>query len=370
MDKIRVLQFPFSANNGVSTYATNNWRHIDKSRFLFDFAVVRKSFNPVWEENLVRSGAGIKKIFCSADKEPNLYREQVHNMLYGNYDVVHLHTSFWKRLTIEEIAVECKIPKIIIHSHNSGVDIIDEAERTAVEQLHYKLRDQISPAFGTHFCACSKAAAEWLFGPQIPQSQIKILKNAIDVNKFLFNQQIRDEYRKKLGLENCFVIGHVGRFVYQKNHKFLLEVFQKVSTEMTNARLLLVGNGPLAEETKELAVRLKIDDKVIFAGVRDDIAQLLMAMDAFCLPSIFEGLGIVLIEALSAGLKCLASISVPHETCICENIVRLPITPEVWIERLLDLSTGYPRANMYEEITKAGYNIKVEIKNVEKLYFS
>mgnify|MGYP001039048715 FL=1 len=370
MDKIRVLQFPFHCNSGVQAYATNNWKHIDKSRFSFDFAVVRKTFNPSWEESLVRSGAGIKKIFCSADKEPDLYKEQIRNMLRGNYDVVHLHTSFWKRLTIEEIAVECKIPKIIIHSHNSGLDIADDAERAATEKRHYIFRDQISPALGTDFCACSQLAADWLFGPQISRSQIKILKNAIDVSKFTFNPKIRDEYREKMGLQNCFVIGHAGRFAYQKNHKFLLEVFQKVAAEIENARLLLIGEGPLAEEIKELAVRLKIDNKVIFAGQRNDMAQLFMAMDVFCLPSRFEGLGIVMIEAQAAGLPCIASDSVPSEACISQKSVSLPLNFEKWIQQIVCFSKGYQRENMYATVTSAGYNIDVQIKQIEELYLN
>jgi glycosyltransferase involved in cell wall biosynthesis len=137
---------------------------------------------------------------------------------------------------------------------------------------------------------------------------------------------------------------------------------------LDNAKLLLVGDGQLKDRLIDVAKSLKIDDKVIFTGNRNDVNDILQASDVFCLPSRFEGLGIVLIEAQSAGLKCLASDVIPKEVCVTDNITMLPNKVENWVEQIIEISKGYERRNMYEEITNAGYNIKEQIKKVEKLY--
>lgn len=368
MEKVRVLQFPFSANNGVTAYATNNWTFMDRTKIQCDFAVVRKSFDLAWEEKILQMGGGIQHILYSQNLDEARYIEQLSKLLRGNYDVVHLHTSFWKRLLIEQIAADCRIPRIIVHAHNTGVDYADDAVRQAAEKKHYELRAQIDESFATDFCACSMPAADWLFGDRIPASKVKIMKNAIDVDQFLFNQSIRDAYRKALGLEGCFVIGHIGRFSHQKNQEFLVDVLAKVCETKTNARLLFVGEGEQEPAIREKVRRLKLTDQVIFAGQRSDVPGLMQAMDLFCLPSRFEGLGIVLVEAQAAGLQCLASEQIVDEVCITDHISRLPFNVDCWAEAVIERTNGYKRECMYDAVTEAGYNIKFQIKEIENLY--
>lgn len=367
MGKIKVLQFPFSSNNGVTAYATNNWRYIDKSKFHFDFVVVRNHFNPVWEKKMLQSNAGIKELFYSAEQQPGLYAKRLREIFSEGYDVVHLHTSFWKRLTVEEIAVECKIPKIILHSHNTGVDSASDRNQ-AIYNRHCEIRRQFDLSYATDFCACSRAAAEWLFGEQVPKNRIQIMKNAIEVEKYIHDKEVRDQYRRNLGLDGSFVIGCVGRFSYQKNQEFLLSVFRAVTQRVPDAYLLLVGEGPMEAELKEQAQRLGIGNRVIFMGQRNDVPQLLQAMDVFCLPSRFEGLGIVLVEAQAAGLICFTSENIVNEVCITDHLIKLPFDPQLWSNAIASVSWGYQRKNMYGPITDAGYNLKFQIKNVEKLY--
>ena len=319
---------------------------------------------------MLQSGAGIKTLFCSADREPERYADELYKMLCGKYDVVHLHTSSWKRLLIEQIAVACQIPKIIVHSHNAGIDIEDEVARKKAEKIHYKVREQFSSALATDFCACSKAAADWLFGEQVPSSRIKILNNAINIEKFIYNADIREKYRHELGVDNSFVIGHIGRFSYQKNHAFLIDAFQKVCSKTPNVRLLLVGTGPLMDSVRKQAQQMKIADKIIFAGQRNDVANLLQAMDLFCLPSKFEGFPIVLIEAQAAGLKCLASTAIAEEVCVSSNIMQIPLCVDHWEDAIIYIAKGYVRKNMYDEMTAKDYNIKFQIKELERLYGS
>lgn len=367
MGKIKVLQFPFSSNSGVTTYATKNWEYIDKNKFDFDFVVVRKHFNLAWEEKIIQSGAGIKELFYSAQQQEELYAEHLRRLLSAHYDVVHLHTSFWKRLTIEQIAIERDIPKIIVHAHNTGLEVSGSYDQAAYDR-HCEIKKKINKNLATNFCACSKAAADWLFGENIPEERIQILKNAIEVEEYIYNKDIRDKYRCDLNLDGCFVIGCVGRLSYQKNQEFLLTVIHDIADKVKNVRLLLVGEGPLENELKSQVQRLGIENQVIFLGQRNDVPELLQSMDVFCLPSRFEGLGIVLVEAQASGLICFGSECVVDEVCVTDNLTRLPLDAAVWSEAIASVSSGYQRENMYDQITDAGYNLKFQIKNVEKLY--
>lgn len=368
MEKIRVLQFPISANNGVKSYALNNWKFLDKSKFECDFVVVRPDLG--FEEEFAKAGAGVKYLLSSAEREREQYISDLKKILLGNYDVVHLHTSYWKRLLIEEIAMECKIPKVIVHSHNTQIDIADEEKRKKAEEVHWKLRDEFDTSLATDFCACSQAAADWLFGPKIPQNQIKVLHNAIDVKKYVFNQHIRDEYRRRLGLEDDFVIGHIGRFSIQKNHDFLIEVFYKVVSEIPNAKLMLVGEGTLKDRIKEKVQELNLSDKVLFLGQRNDIPQLLQAMDVFCLPSKFEGLSIALVEAQAAGLPCIVSDYNSEEALVLtESIVPLQLVYENWISAIIKtFYTKLYRKICTNRLIENGYELADSIKSIEELY--
>jgi len=366
--KIRVFQFPFGGNGGVKHYAMNNWNHLDKNKFSCDFGTVQKTLG--FEEEASQSGAGAKYIPCTAEQDPDRFRDEIWKLLYGNYDVVHLHTSYWKSFLVEEAAMACKIPKVIIHSHSAGVDVVDSEQRLKEEKIHMLRRKEFRPSLATDLCACSRMAADWLFGEQIPRSDVKILKNAIEAEKFVFQKAVRDKYRNEMGLSDNFVIGHVGRFVYPKNHKFLMDVFHAASKKIPNARLLLVGEGPLERDVKNQADAYGLADKVIFTGLRNDVHNLMQAMDVFCLPSRFEGFPIVLIEAQASGLPCLASNVITNEVCISEQIKMLPFVIERWTDELIELSKGYKRQNMYEFITSAGYNIQYQIKEIEDLYMS
>lgn len=367
MKKMKILQFPISMNSGVTQYAMNNWKFISKDDFQFDFALVRE--NAALEAEIRRTGAGVKHIFASADRNREMYIQEVGAVLSEEYDAVHLHTSFWKRLLIEELAVQYQVPKIIVHSHNTFVDVQDAEARIKAEELHFALRKKFDMSLATDFCACSKDAADWLFGDNIPRSRIRILRNAIDVERYLFHAQIRADMRSRLGLDGKFVIGHVGRFSYQKNHEFLVDVFHDVCKEMPHAVLMLIGEGPLEAPIHEKAARLGLSEKILFMGQREDVPDLLQAMDMFCLPSRFEGLGIVLIEAQAAGLPCLISDIMTDEGAITDLVTRLPLEVDPWREYILRSALeSSERPNMLEPVTAAGYNIRHQIKELEQMY--
>ena len=370
MRKYKILQFPIrNTKSGVTQYVMNNREHIDKSRFQFDFATLDKTLD--YAEILTEQGCKVHYISCYAEDDPATFISEVNVILDNGYDAVHLHTSFWRSFAIEEIAIARKVPVIIVHSHNSGIGgAAANINREAALDLHNRRKAEFSVDLATHFCACSTKAADWLFGPQISRENIQILKNAIDVEKFAYNKDIRTKYRRELGLDDSFVIGNIGRFEYQKNHDFLIDVFAEVSKKVINAKLLLVGIGDLMNNIKEKVDRLKLTDKVLFLGKRSDAAELYQAMDVFALTSRFEGLGMALIEAQCSGLKTYNNIenNIPENT-ITENIIGLPLDVEIWTSEIISIAqSGYDRLDHTAQVVAAGYSIKEQIKILEQIY--
>lgn len=370
MKKIKILQFPIAnSKGGITHYALENWRWMDKSRFHCDFATMSKHLD--FEDEIRATGSNIFYISCYAEENKERFTDEFRKILAeGNYDVVHLHTKQWKSFLVEEICKEYCVSKIIVHSHNTEIDVWNPLKREKERLLHEQIKRQFKENMATDFWACSDAAADFLFGEQISEQKIKIMPNAIDIDKFAYNPETRKRYREKYGLQDCFVIGHAGRFAYQKNHEFLVNTFAEVSKKIKNARLVLLGDGELFSEVQNQVKKLNLENRVLFLGKRDDIAGWYQAMDVFCLPSRFEGLGIVLIEAQTSGLKCITSMEVPDETHITENIIYLPLEQSRWVEEIVNCKNGYSRMNMKEQIHAAGYDISAVIKDMERLYES
>ncbi|UYZ34258.1 glycosyltransferase [Clostridium beijerinckii] len=367
MKKIKVLQFPIgNARGGITQYALENWKFIDKSRFQFDFATRSKTLD--FADELIDQGCKIHYLSCSSEENETQFIKEINQILREEYDVIHLHTSFWKGYLVEKLAMESKCPMVIIHSHSTMADGIDEKQRNEYVSKHNFYKDNLPIEYATDFCACSKLAANWLFGKQIPKQRINILKNAIDVSKYSFSSETRQAYREKLELDGCFVLGHIGRFVYPKNHEMLIEIFRNVYNEMPNARLMLIGEGELKDTISKKVKKYNLEDVVLFMGKRADVPQLLQAMDVFLLPSQFEGLGLVLIEAQVAGLKCLASTNVPKEAQITPNMEYVQDSVSDWVDGILKLTNGYERVKCDELIKKSGYDLREQIKILEKLY--
>lgn len=368
MKKIKILQFPVAnSQGGITQYVLQNWKFIDKSRFQFDFATMSKSLD--FAEELEKDGCKIFYISQYAEDDEKHFNEEFRRiLLQGHYDVVHLHTKQWKSFNVERIAKEVGIKKIIIHAHNTGIDILEEEKRQKEERLHYNVRERLTGGIATDYWACSKAAADFLYGDKISPDRIKIMNNAIDVKKFIFSEEIRKECRKKLKLEDKFVIGNVGRLVYQKNQEFLLKVFHEICKTRKDCILLLIGSGEKEEAYRKYVKDNCIEKNVIFLGQRKDVNNLLQAIDLFVLTSRFEGLPIGAIEAQTAGLKCLCSDKVTQEVMITDNIKLIPLEIELWESEIMKLIKPYMRRDMTDEITKAGYNILSQIKKIESLY--
>lgn len=367
MKKIKILQFPIANSfGGITHYAMENWKWIDKEQFQFDFATMSKCLD--FEDEITLTGSKVHYISCYAEENKQQFIKEVNHILDEGYDVVHLHTKQWKSFLMEQICLERKIAKIIVHAHSTKCDANDEEKRKKETEEHYKVRSQFSEHYATDFLACSNEAAQWLFGNQVPTEKVKIMNNAIETEKFLYNEKKRIALRKKFGVEDKFVIGTVGRMVYQKNHEFLINVFAKVCEQNENAVLFIIGDGELRIEIENQINELGISENVLLLGKRNDTNELYQAMDLFVLPSRFEGLPITLIEAQTSDLKCLCSDIITKEADILKNVSYLPLNSEIWINSILQNMQFYERRNNQTIIQNAGYDIHMQIKEIERIY--
>lgn len=368
MKKIKVLHFTIAnTGGGITQFVLKLWKHIDRSRFHFDFVTMSSYLD--FAEELEKQGCKIYYVTTYAETDKEQFVKEIESILDNGYDVVHLHTSWWRGFFLEEIAKKKGISKIIIHSHNTDVHIKENQSREDARKLHEEQKKLLREDMATDFLACSKKAADWLYGDYISKDKIKIIPNGIDLLEYEFSPRVRDEYRSKMNLQNCYVIGHVGRFAYQKNHEFLLDVFSGVLHECANAKLLLVGNGELENEIRDKAIRLGIYQNIIFAGKRNDVNHLMQAMDIFVLPSRFEGLGIVLIEAQAAGLKCLVSDTVPEESKVLSDFEFIKLIKEEWVRAILEsIKQANDRTNQQNLLIEAGYDVANQVRKLQEIY--
>lgn len=261
-----------------------------------------------------------------------------------------------------------KVPVRIAHSHSSQA-----MGGILMETLH-ELHAKNIAENATHYFACSEVAADYFYPKELQQHEnFKIISNAIFIDRFRFDPKKRDQKRKELGLGDAFVVGHVGRFTPEKNHKRLIEIFSKLLEQEPNAYLVLVGVGPLMEESKELAKSLGIQDRVRFMGLQKDVPSFLQAFDCFVMTSHFEGLPIVTIEAQAAGLPLfLVEKNISKEAKITEDVTFIPkeVADEEWARIILEKTRATKRKDTREDIRAAGYDIEANAKEIAELFLS
>jgi glycosyltransferase involved in cell wall biosynthesis len=248
-------------------------------------------------------------------------------------------------------AAGCK--RVIAHAHNTGAVGLHK------RILHYINRIFI-PYLATDLFSCSAAASRFMFGKD---KNAALVRNAIDVKRFSYNLLSRTKVRDELGIDDdASVIGHVGRFAEQKNHPFLIEVFRSIAQKDESAKLLLAGSGHAEPKIRGIVDRYGLADRVIFYGTSQNVHELYSAMDAFLFPSLFEGLGIVCIEAQCCGLCVVASDVIPKNIDIAELVKwrRLSDPPECWADAVIDGLRLRRRDDMSAVIGGAGYDIDIE----------
>jgi len=259
----------------------------------------------------------------------------------GKYDVVHCHLDWFLNSYVCFIAMVAGIKKRIAHHHQAyTVQEPVEGPKTRLMSLPIHLAKNLlcfimripCKLFATHWLACGEAAAINGWGlSALKKGKVTILPNAIDPERFKFSECARKEIRAKYGIaEDDFVVGHVGRFYPQKNHDFLIDVFSEVHKQKPNAKLLLLGDGPLQEKIKQKVESLGLAEAVIFAGLQKEPAPFYSAMDVFAFPSLWEGLGIVLLEAQYNGLPCIVSNAIPKEVLISNLLTYSSFDVDEW----------------------------------------
>ena len=319
-EPIRVAQIMGKwLGGGVEAVVMNYYRHIDRTKIQFDFVCDDDSTNIPYEE--IESMGG-KVILIPPYQKAFQYQKQLRQILkQSNYEIVHSHINTLSVFSL--FAAKCaNVPVRIAHSHSTTNK--KEKKKNLMKQL---LRP-FSKLFATNYMCCSELAGRWLFGNrEYDKENVYLLNNAIDLDKFKYDQVVRKEVRQDLNInEDTLVIGHIGRFVEQKNHNFLIDIFKEVYKKNNDSILLLAGQGPKIEEIKEKVRAYNLQDNVVFLGQRSDANRLYQAFDVFLLPSLYEGLPVVGVEAQATGLLCLLSNDMTKETKVLESTQFLPLT--------------------------------------------
>ena len=295
----------------------------------------------------------------------------------GDYDVVHSHLDWFMNSYVCFLAMLAGIKKRIAHHHQAytGSGSVKGPRIRLVNLPNHLVKILLClimripcKIFATHWLACGDAAAINGWGKRaFEKGKVMILPNAIDPERFKFCETARSKIREKYGIaEDDFVVGHVGRFFPEKNHEFLIDIFAEMLQRIPSVKLLLLGDGPLQERIKQKVERLGISKSVIVAGLQKFTTPFYCAMDVFCLPSLREALGMVLIEAQYNGLPCVASDCVPKEVDISSKITYLPLQKKMWVEMLLELNENKNRKMDLLQNNK--YDINLNIGMLRALY--
>lgn len=349
---------------GEETFIMNVFRKIDRDKIQFDFLCVINDKGD-YDDEIHLLGGHIHYLKINRIKGPIKQLDNAY-LLYkflrihrGGYDVFHLHTQHAMDGFLSGCAAKLAgIKTVIVHSHNTSTDFHKIA--------HFVFRPLLNCLPIKKF-ACSNAAGKWLFG----KKTFTVIHNAIDVDIFNFNNEIRNRTRAQNYWDDKFVVGHIGRFNYQKNHDFLIEVFEKLSYIKPNAVLVLVGSGSDQDRIKQQVEKLKLKDKVFFMGTRADVAELYQGMDCFLFPSRYEGLPVTLVEAQATGLPCFVSDKITREICATKLIdfMSLNQTPVQWANKIIGVDSCEKERRSYaKEITEFGYNINNVVKEMEYYY--
>lgn len=359
MRKINVLMGVIGrGNGGLSTYAVRLASLLDPEKFQVTF--LSNVPHPFFEKEILKNGGKIVAI-PSRTRQPLAHRKAIRQVLKDGYDVCHIHLGSASNIVPLEEAVKAGIPLVLAHSHSASVE-----GGTPARLLHRANLKKLA-ALPVQRLACSQAAGRYLF----MEKPFDYVPNAIDLDRFSFDADKRRELRTALGLDGCFVVGHVGRLVPIKNQTFLMEVFARLKEKTPLCRLLLCGDGPDEAALKQKAQELGIAEETIFTGNIPDPENALRAMDCFVLPSLKEGLGLVVIEALGTGLPCFVSDTAPTELDVSPlvHFFSLSEDKEALAKKLLSVM-GTPRRSHKGELAAAGFEAAAQARAMEKRYLS
>lgn len=362
---IRVLHSVSNMDRaGIETMLMNYYRHIDRDKVQFDF-LCNKTKPGAYDQEIETLGG---RIYHTPGLNPAKYPKYLSCMKkifteHPEYQIVEAHNGALGVYALHAAKVN-KIPVRIFHAHGASI--------TKDWKLPIKLVCKaLLPANMNQHFTCGIAAAECYFGKKVVEQQnYELIPNAIEVERFIFKESTRQSIRMQYQLQNKHVIGHVGRFMRQKNHTFLLDVFAEVAAKDPLAELVLLGDGELQEEIRNKAISLHLEDRVHFIGNVGNANEWYNAFDVFVLPSIWEGLPVVGVEAQANDLPCVFSDNVTREIGLSNKVsfVSLNDSHAVWAEAIIKGLSMTSRNDNTSLITENRYNIKFEAKKLQDRY--
>ncbi len=374
---LRILQVLTIMNRGgAETMIMNYYRNIDRTKVQFDFLLHRQA-EGFFDEEIKSLGGKIYRMPAISPKNYFRYKKTLFLFFeeHPEYEIVHSHLNALSSIILQ-VAKSKKIPVRIAHSHLAVEPFVLKKIFVPNTDITATVKDSIQSLirrrtrkYANHYFACGIKAGIWLYGKK-NLDKVTIINNAIDSYKFTFNQKTREKVRSHFQIpDGTKVIGHVGRFNEQKNHFFLVEIFRELVKRKPSTQLMLIGDGNLKPKIENLTSKYSLKEKVKFLGLRNDIPDLLQAMDYLLFPSLYEGLPLTLIEAQAAGLKIIASSTIAKEVDLTDQIrfTSLNETAERWAQLMLE-DLEYPRNNNHQLIVEGNYDINSNAKKLQQLY--
>lgn len=363
MDKIRVAQVIGTAKaGGVESMIMNLYQNIDRSQVTFDFFV--ENTCPIIDKEKIKKLGGNVIIIPHYTNVFKYVRTLKKLFIQGKYDIVHSNMNALSVFTLLA-AKKANIKVRIAHSHSTA------NKKEWLKTLIKNILRPFSKKYATHFFACSDLSARWLFGNKIvDDKKVTIINNAIDLSRFAPDDNKRIDMRNKLNIDNNdLVIGNIGRFVPQKNHVFLIDIFKEIKQRKPNSKLLLIGDGPYLNKIKQKVQKLGLEKDVLFIGTVKDVEMYYQTMDYFVLPSLYEGLPVVGIEAQAMGLNVFFSKNVTEEVKVNDNVYFLSLKQpsKIWANEIINcLPTN--RIQNHQNVLKSQYDIKIEGAKLLRIY--
>lgn len=349
---------------GKKNLVMEYYRHIDRNRVQFDFICDTDS-NSVPKEEIEALGGRVylippyQNIFANMKAMKKVFKENSYQILHGYNSTMNLFPMF--------VGKQCGIPVRINESISMG-------HRSDKKNIIKNVLKPFSRCFSTHYMSNGEVCGRWQFGDKLfDAGKVTVFKTVIDTEKHKFEPELREKCRKEFGLKDNIVIGHIGRFTAQKNTLFIIDIFNEIVKKEPKAKLLLIGHGELEEE---MLVRIKdygIEEQVLFLGKREDIHQFYNAMDCFLLPSLYEGLPVVGIEAECCGLPIFFSTEIPRESSPCDDLgyfISLDKCAEEWADMVLEamIKSGKLRHGREKDVRQAGFDSSVEGMSLTSYY--
>ncbi len=358
-DRIRILQISgdIRHDSGIMNVILNWHRYIDTTKIQFDYLTFFPSNKSDYEQEILKLGGRVYQLPHPYKHPLNFLKESYEFFKTHHYRTIHSHITHLN-LFFYPLAKLFDTKNIIQHAHGTKW-----SDKKLNAWRNYLMLHAVWPLI-TCKLACSQAAGNFWY-----KKGFTVINNGVNVEKFSYSPKVRSEKRRELGLEDNFVIGHVGRFSPEKNHTFLIDMFEQLIKKDPSAKLVLVGGGPLENKIRSLVVSKQLQCNVLFLGTRKDVPELLQAFDVFVLPSFHEGMPVVAIEAQAAGLPCVFAGNITPEVCLLSTscILSLQDCIEKWAEKILSLK-NISRMNGVTVMKEMGFDSSQTAKQIQGFY--